>query len=198
VKRILMAVVTAVGLMAASTAQALPVYHSGSFAYVAFTSTTTDVTATTSFVLSPPPQLIIGSPTGDFGLVVLPATLAQAATLNFLIPSSLDWTDPGLGSFHATSAALASDGGGQNAFAKWNVLGTFTVGSDFANSGATLSADETWSMTQTGGPGHAISMSGTFDSPSVITPEPATLILLGFGVGLAGLLAMRRRSKTVI
>jgi hypothetical protein len=196
VKKIVLAVVTAVGLMAASTAQAVP-FVVGSFAFTEFTSTTTDVTATTSFVLSS--AFTIGSPTGDFGPpIVLPASLAQVSPLNFLLPASMDWTDPVLGSFHAVAAILADSGGGINAFAKWNVLGTFTVGAGFTNSGAVLSADETWSLTQTGGPGNAISLSGTFHSPQTIikTPEPATLTLFGLGVALAGLLAMRR--KTVV
>lgn len=190
-----MATVVAAGLLAASTAQALPTFTDGSFAVSIATSTTTDVTTTTSFVVAPSLSV---SPfgVGSFALVVLPATLAVTSPLDFanVTNGNFDWTDAGLGSFVAASAVLTDSGGGTNAFAKWNVTGTYTVGADFANAGDVLTANETWSLTQTGGPGEAISMSGTFHSPSFGTPEPGTLLLLG--AGLLGLFAIRGRRKT--
>jgi hypothetical protein len=90
---------------------------------------------------------------------------------------------------------------GSTASATWGILGTFVLGSDWANAGTSFSAYETWSLTQTGGAGHSISVSGSFASPSTFipppppsqVPEPLTLSL--FGAGLAGLGALRMRKK---
>ncbi len=75
------------------------------------------------------------------------------------------------------------------------LAGTYTIGTDFDNAGSTLSADETFSLTQTNGAGNAISISGTFQSPEVppTVPEPATLAV--FGMSLLGLGALRLRKK---
>jgi hypothetical protein len=185
---------TAVTLAAAALtgcafcAHANPVYTSGSFALAAFTSATTPVATTTDFPLTDNP-VPIGSPVGSFTMVSLPPslTLGPPNPANFATPASLDFTDAGLGAFAATTATSVAS---PPNVATWDVVGTFTLGPDWANSGTSMTANEIWSLTQSGGPGNAISISATFEAADVI-PEPVTLAL--FGSGLVGLAMARRR-----
>jgi hypothetical protein len=185
---------TAVGLSAlaiANVAQALPIYHDGSFAFAAFTSTTSNVATTKTFAV-PTAKIITGSPVGSFTLAPLPSQFTVSPVLDFTTPTSaaFDFSDPGIGTFDAMTVTLLGAQGGKSAFAAWDVRGTFTLGSDWMNAGKTLSADETWALTQTGGPGNAISMSGTFHAPALGVPEPATIALAG-----AALLALGLRRR---
>jgi hypothetical protein len=186
----------AVMACASTAAQALPTYGTGSFAYGAITSTMSAVQTTSSFTMVPAnitPQQVSAS--GSMAAVTLPASLAVTSPLVFKTASAatFDFSDPGLGSFVATtvSAQLSTTAN----FAEYEVDGVFTVGSDFANAGKTFTADEAWSMTQVKGPNSSISMSGTFFAPlvPVTIPEPTTLALLGSG--LAGLAIARRRKR---
>jgi hypothetical protein len=185
---------TAAALMAcASTAYAAPaLYTTGSFAIDAFTGVIQDVTSVSTFQLSST-TVAIGSPAGSMALVSLPPTLTLGSTAaNFAVPASLNFTDAGLGAFTATSANSVPSAPNT---ATWDVLGSFTAGTDWTNAGDTFTANEIWDLTQTGGPGNAISIAATFHAPAVAlgTPEPMTLAL--FGSGLAALAVVRRRKR---
>ncbi|HMW17498.1 MAG TPA: PEP-CTERM sorting domain-containing protein [Accumulibacter sp.] len=191
------ALVGSMAMMFASAASALPTFVSGSFAFNSFTTSTTDVTSTTHFPL-PSGVVFFGSPTADFALVPSPIFLTMpAGAVNFTLAGCCNWTDPSLGSFTGTGApSQLQTTAHPNASATWDVVGTYTVGSAFANAGEVLSANMTWALSQTGGIGNSTSISGTFHSPRVPNqlPEPATIAIMG--LGLAGI-GLARRRKTV-
>jgi hypothetical protein len=170
------------------TAHAIP-FNAGSIAIQATTSTTTALSTTTAFALSSPTNLVSGA--GDFTGLSASAITGFGPTLDMSNLSTFNFSDAGIGSFVATPGTLhiLSNGGGVLSF---DLVGTYTIGSDFSNAGSTMTADETFSLTQTNGAG-AISISGTFQSPQNVVPEPMTLAV--FGASLAGLGVLRRRTK---
>jgi hypothetical protein len=190
-------VAAGVALFAAGSAQAIP-YTSGSFAFVGATTDLGDVTTTTSYTLNPDAITIIGLGAGDMTSIALPGSLALTGGVDFTDPTTFSFSDPVLGTFTATSVTLLNTVSGNNASATWDVEGTFLLGSGWDNSGVGISANETWTLNQTGGAGAAVQLGGTFNAPAVappvVTPEPATLAILG--AGLAGIGVLRRRKKT--
>jgi len=192
------AAVAATLSLVATAAEATP-YTSGSFSISVQTDTTTDVTTTTNFHINTKVPSAFGA-TGDFldAGVVFPGALNAATQLNFGAgppPTGFDFSFTGFGSFAADTATLVSVTSGTNAGVQWNVVGHFTVGTDWDNVGTVLTANETWTCNQTGGAGNTISCSGTFHAPAipVRAPEPLTISL--FGAGLAGAAVLRRRRK---
>lgn len=185
-----------ISAFACGSAYALPTFANGSFAFSESVSTTTDITSTTSYDNSG--ALNVTAAVNDFsGVLAVPSSITIISPTDFTSASSLDWTDSGIGSFSATGII---NGGstvlGHQVTQTWYVDGTFTVGGDYTNSGTPLTASETISLTQTGGPGNAVSMSGTFNSPAApppSAPEPATLAIVG--AGLAGFAGLRRRGR---
>ena len=190
-----------VAVMAAAPAWAIPVtFNSGSFAIGATTPVHSDVMTTTTFHIVPP-DISIGFKTGDFVALggSMPTHENVTDPVKFTTPgaSTFDFTDPAFGAFSAfTVTFLGTVNTGPFVAVSYGVVGLYTLGTDWANVGAQVPAEETWSLTQTGGTNKSISMSGTFfaDVRGLNNvPEPATLAL--FGAGLAGFGAMRRRKK---
>jgi hypothetical protein len=183
-------------LVTAAAAMAAPVFSTGSFGYGLPNSTTSDVTTVT--VIHNFGKVVLQSVDGSFVGFLAPMdmfTVPNPTDFNSL--SSFSWSMGGVGSF-AASSIIKGDVtmNGTQATAIWYIYGTYTVGSDYANAGAVLGAIKTISLTQTGGPGHAISYSGTvyIPPPNANIPEPATLILLGSGALLLGFRSRRKRN----
>jgi hypothetical protein len=181
-------------MITATAALAAPVFTTGSFGYGLPNSTTSDVTTVT--VIQNYGEVVLQSVTGDFTGFLAPLDMfAVPSPTDFNSLASFSWPMGGIGSFAATSIVKGDiTMTGPQATAIWYIYGTFTVGSDYANAGTELEAIKTISLTQTGGPGRAISYSGTVyvSGGNSNIPEPATLLLIGSG---ALLLGFRRRRK---
>jgi hypothetical protein len=188
------------GLIGLSTlpALALPTYTNGSFAIGCGTgciTTTTNVTTTTSFVYTG--TMGTGGGIGDwalFGAPALPTNVhPPGSPLDFgAAASSFNWSDANAGTFAASTIVLLSTTGFPTASAAWGVKGTFTTGAGWANAGEIFTAFETFSLTQSGNAGSAISLSGTFQAPQAGVDEPSTVALMGLGCLVAGAIGRRK------
>lgn len=196
IKRLFAAAVTSVALLAATAVQAVP-YVSGSFGFSAnpvgpYTSILTNTTYTLGGGVI---NVNTFSGVGDMAAIALPATLAMGPVINFGDFTTFGWSNAALGTFTPTSVIFSQSTAHPNASVTYDVVGTFTVGTfwDNYNGGTTvLSANQTWSLTQTGSTTSAVSISGTFHSPRLTVPEPGIIALLG--LGLAGIGLIRRRN----
>src|ERR1700722_14049784 len=136
-------------------AHALPTFAGGSLAVQATTSTTASLQSTSSFALSSPVNLVSGA--GDFsGLSAL--NVFAATTILLSDGTTFNFAADGIGSFFADPGQVFILNNADNGVMSFFVAGTYHVGADFANAGAILTGDETFSLTQTNGDG-AISIS---------------------------------------
>src|SRR5215831_2459110 len=171
-RNILSAAIIAVGAWAASVvpAAALPVFNGGSFALTFRTDTTTNLdTSFTVFHMNGGslactafnagvPCFDVGTTAGSFAaltpaqmpilLKVAPAVSGSGFNLDFSNFTNFDWdttaTGTDIGKFLASSTLFGGHSGfSPNASVTWTVFGNFTVGSEFATSGAVIAGSET-------------------------------------------------------
>ena len=141
-----------------------------------------------------------GNTSGGFnGMPVL--TIFNASSTNTTTPISFSttamtgftFTNSTYGTFTQTTAAvLVSQGfnGSTLTNEAFRILGTYTGA---PGQTSPLISSVTISFTQNGGPGTAISASGTVNVPAVV-PEPASVAMLGLGLMTVAGAAYRRRS----
>lgn len=137
-----------------------------------------------------------GNKTGGF-LPVPTTTSFGTGSFSLGSTSALTFSNPTFGTFQETAAPLitaTSVVGGVTIGETFYILGTFNPGATLGGGGP-IPASFTVSFTQTGGPGTAVSASGTVSiPPSLSVPEPASIAMLGLGLVGVGAFARGRRS----
>jgi len=129
---------------------------------------------------------------GDFGDADGdPVSLTSFGNLffNTTVGTGFSFSNAGYGTFQSTQIQKVNEN-------MYYVIGNFTPGSNFSGDLTTNTAEFQISLNQGGGPGNAISGSGSLFTPAihVAVPEPSSLALACVG-GLIGLVAVRRNRK---
>ena len=130
--------------------------------------------------------------TGDLAIVPignLMTTMSMTATVGTAVNFSAAW-----GTFSGTVASTVSTGPVTNRVVDIRAMGTFTPLSgppDLSGFDPGLMS-LTFSATQTGGPGGAVSASYSIASPPNGIPEPGSLALVGLALLAAGGIARRK------
>jgi len=187
-KTLLLAGAAAVALSV--SAHAAPLNGTGAVAIVGVSSSAATIGAGTTF--SNTIASVLGSGTGDLmpvvaqSVVLSPVTATVGSVVNF---TSVFGTFAG----SVVPFGVAASGPVTNRVVDVFALGTFSpAGALVGFDAGPMSA--TFSFTQTGGPGSAVSGSYTIASPPAPPPGvPAPAALALFGMGLAGLGLLARR-----
>jgi hypothetical protein len=145
-------------------------------------TSTTNGNGSSNVLYTPAGDIFISG--GSNSVTISPATVGL--TLSDLA------SDGVIGVFTQTTPAtvLSNVSSGQFASETIDIEGTLSGGT--AEGGQTLGASLTFSLTQTGGAGSSISISGTLATPSSFVPEPASLAILGAGLLGIGFIRHRR------
>lgn len=138
---------------------------------------------------------LVSDTKGDF-TTIGQFTLANLSSVTATVGSVVNLTSA-FGTFTGSIKTVDATSTGQSSVVSFYTLGTFTPKGSLASFDAGA-ASLTFSYTQTGGAGSAISGSYTLASPPAGVPEPATWGMLIAGAGMAGAAVRRRRSSAKV
>ena len=185
----------ALGLAGVGAANALPI-GSGSVAFTDIgVSTVTSINDSILNASSYGIQLGFFKPGGTGDLSTLGSLVIGPLTFTPTSPSGFVINDPVFGKFTSTSIVFGGeDTTPGNQSITYNVYGIYDSGLFDGYADANVAAKLTESWTQTGGPGSAVSTSGTFAFPAYPTSAPDGGLTAGLlGGALMGLGALRRK-----
>lgn len=195
-KRQLMTVmVLAVALMASSAAKVQAVYINGSMALTGLGLSQSGADLSVSNTITMGNLIASNSGLGDFAAVTIGTSMSNGAsvTLDLNNLSGFTFSSPAWGTFVADNAGADQILQRSANFLDVYLRGTFTPGSDPSIS--SFSPTDTSFRMSFNQSGPSISSGFTLNSPAVNVPEPATFVMLGQALVVAGLAARRRRNR---